>query len=74
MHDPDFFRSELFAKELNSKGLIIHDKGDVETSYAHAKLLHKNWENSVLHTTEGLGHKLRSDDIVKKVIAFINEG
>lgn len=72
-YDPDLFRSDLFAKKINSRGLIIHDKGDLETSYAHAELLHKSWKHSALHTTEGLGHKLRSDDVVDKVIAFINE-
>ncbi|MFD2036267.1 alpha/beta fold hydrolase [Belliella marina] len=62
-----------FMKYLDMPGLIIHDKDDPDTPYTNALEMSNAWENSKLITTEGLGHNLRSKEIVKVVCGFIQE-
>ena len=53
-------------------GLIIHDEDDEETSVEHSKRVHSKWINSRLHITKGFGHNLKSTEVVKEVVQFIN--
>lgn len=66
-----YFSAEDFASGLGMPGLIIHDKEDTEAPYAYALSIQKAWKNSVLFTTEGAGHNLRSAEVVKAVTDFI---
>ena len=68
---PDYFSSARFVSTLTIAGLIIHDEGDDETSVHHAKRVHQNWRNSKLLITKGLGHNLKSVEVVKEVVQFI---
>ncbi len=63
-----------FAKDLTVPGLIIHDKNDPETPYENALELKKSWSNSTLITTEGLGHNLKSEEVVSTVCQYIQTG
>jgi esterase/lipase len=56
------------------RGLIIHDKCDVEVPYKDALLINSSWEDSSLITTSGLGHRaiVRTPDIWKKVTDFMS--
>ncbi|MBS1680829.1 MAG: alpha/beta hydrolase [Bacteroidetes bacterium] len=70
-HGPEYFSTEEFAKTITSQGLIIHDTEDKEAPYRYALTTHNNWKNSELITTTGLGHNLKSKDLIKEVEKFL---
>ncbi|MDO6440151.1 alpha/beta hydrolase [Cyclobacterium sp. 1_MG-2023] len=61
------------VKDLTIPGLIIHDQKDGLTDFSNARLLHQHWPQSELMTTTGLGHRLRSPEVINAVVAFIKE-
>ncbi|HEX6893128.1 MAG TPA: alpha/beta hydrolase, partial [Chryseolinea sp.] len=71
---PDYFSAPYFASSVKANGLIIHDEEDKETSVEHARRINANWKDSELQITKGLGHNLRSDDVVNSVIEFVSAG
>lgn len=72
-HTPQFFSSSKFASTLTSQGLIIHDELDDETSVEHATRVHQHWASSKLLITKGLGHNLKSKEIIHEVVTFLTE-
>lgn len=70
---PSGFSAPLFASSLRIPGLIIHDEEDKETSFNHAQRIHSSWKNSKLIKTKGFGHNLKSTEVVRDVIQFVNE-
>ncbi|GAB3002577.1 alpha/beta fold hydrolase [Cyclobacterium sediminis] len=61
------------VKNLTIPGLIIHDQKDGLTDFSNARLLHQHWPQSELITTTGLGHRLRSPEVIHAVVDFIKE-
>lgn len=53
--------------------LVVHDRDDNETSWAEGAAIAEAWPRSVLHTTEGLGHRrvLRDPAVVDVVTSFV---
>lgn len=72
-HTPSFYSAPRFAEKVNKPGLIIHDEKDAETPYFHAQRIHSAWPQSKLITTNGLGHNLKSPDVVKMVADFVGK-
>jgi pimeloyl-ACP methyl ester carboxylesterase len=72
-HLPDYFSSGRFAKAISIPTLIIHDMQDMEAPYHYIPEIHKSLRNSHLITTTGLGHNLRSPEVVKHVMHFVNQ-
>lgn len=70
-HPPSYFQMEEFAKSLSLSGLIIHDTEDKEAPYQTAVKINKVWKNSNLITTTGLGHNLKSKELVEEVVKFV---
>jgi esterase/lipase len=70
-YTPNFFSAPTFAKELQTKALIIHDKDDFDAHSENSIRLHKQWQKSELLLTTGLGHSLKSKDVMQKVIQFL---
>jgi hypothetical protein len=69
---PEYFSTAKFAQTIsNTKAFIVHDNADNEAPVALAKALHKNWQDSQILITEGLGHQLKSKDLIEKVNEFI---
>lgn len=68
---PSYFSSARFAESIAIPALIVHDKNDLATNYNYSIRLHKHWANSQLILTEGLGHDLKSKDLIKNVTDFI---
>ena len=66
-----YFSTTDFATSVKVSGLIIHDENDAETPYANAVEISQRWDNSKLITTKGLGHNLKSPEVVLDVINFI---
>jgi pimeloyl-ACP methyl ester carboxylesterase len=71
-HGPEYFSLKEFAKSLQLPGLIIHDTGDKDAPYQHAIEAHRNWKNSEMVTTTGLGHNLKSAELIEKVKRFLD--
>ena len=70
-HLPDYFSAADFAKEIEAKGLIIHDEKDRVIPYTDAKHLEEGFRNAQLVTTQGYGHSLNNDTVTKHIKAFI---
>ena len=70
---PSYFSSARFAESITIPALIVHDKNDLATNYNYSIRLNKHWKNSELILTEGLGHDLKSKELIKKVIDFIKD-
>lgn len=53
--------------------LVVHDKSDNETSWQEGAAIAEVWPQSVLKTTEGLGHRrvLRDPEVVETVTSFV---
>nr|WP_281503792.1 alpha/beta hydrolase [Arenibacter sp. F26102] len=60
-----------FAKSITQKGLIIHDEWDSITPFSASERLHKNWKNSRLIKTQGLGHSLQQEDLNLQIVDFL---
>lgn len=69
---PGDFSAPRFATALNIPGLIIHDEEDEDTSSVHSKKIHAAWKGSTLISTRGFGHNLRSDEVIRQVVHFID--
>jgi pimeloyl-ACP methyl ester carboxylesterase len=54
--------------------LVVHDRNDNETSWAEGKSVAEAWPKSVMHSTEGLGHRrvLRDPAVIDLVTGFIS--
>jgi esterase/lipase len=66
-----FFSASKFAASVKQQTLIIHDQEDDETSYNHSIAIHRAMKGSEIELTKGLGHNLKSNEIVKRVQDFI---
>lgn len=67
----EYFSTARFAASLRLPGLIIHDELDDETPYRYGEKISKVWKDSRLFTTSGLGHNLKSPEVVKVVQNYI---
>jgi len=72
-HGPEYFSASQFASTLTLPGLVIHDEDDDETSVNHSRRIHQQWRNSRLIVTKGLGHNLKSAEIIKEVVSFFED-
>jgi len=71
-HLPEYFAPANFSKEIQAKGLIIHDKKDRIIPYEDAQLFANRFKNSELITTKGFGHSLIDESLTPKIIEYIN--
>ena len=70
-HGPAYFSLKEFASSLTLPGLIIHDTEDRDAPYRYALEANRNWKNSEMVTTTGLGHNLKSNELIEKVKQFL---
>jgi pimeloyl-ACP methyl ester carboxylesterase len=70
---PAFFSAPIFAQAVKIPGLIIHDEQDEDAPYRYAIQIHGAWKNSRLITTSGLGHNLKSTDVIRRVMDFVSD-
>lgn len=70
-HPPEYYSATAFAANLTIPGMIIHDKGDKTTPYECALDIHKAWKHAELITTDGLGHNLKSLDVIEWILDFV---
>jgi len=65
------FSIAKFAKSVTQSGLIIHDRRDNIAPFAASQAIHKNWNNSQLMPTNGLGHSLHDDSVNTAILEFM---
>ena len=61
-----------FFKKVNHPTLVIHEKTDVVTPFGPIENGVKQNSNIQTYFTEGLGHNLESDNVVKYVLDYID--
>ena len=66
-----YFSTARFAASIKLPGLIIHDEQDDETPYQYAQQINQAWRESGLVTTRGLGHNLKSPEVINVVLNYI---
>ncbi len=71
--DIEAFSTTRLAAKMNVPGLIIHDVDDQDVDIEFARQNHKEWPQSKLIETNGLGHRLILTDanVIKKIKGFI---
>lgn len=67
-----FFSTPKFATAVHIPCLIIHDEEDLETSVRYSELIHQAIPTSKFTRTKGIGHNLKSPDVLKEIVDFIN--
>ena len=67
----DEFSTAEFARSISKKGLLFHDKLDKIAPYNASVMVHKNWNDSRLISTEGLGHSMHQDNVNDQIISFL---
>ncbi len=67
----DEFSVSNFAKKLNHKGLLIHDKNDDVAPYDESVAISKKWAGVQFNATEDFGHSLFFDEVDDMIIDFL---
>ena len=65
------FSTHSFAPKLKPQGLLIHDEFDQVAPFHASERVHKNWPNSRLIKTKGLGHSLHQEEVNLEIIDFL---
>ena len=60
-----------FVKRIGVPGLIIHDEEDDVAPIEGARVMHDNWSDSRLATTQGYGHSLAGDQVPTLIISYL---
>ncbi|TYA59677.1 alpha/beta hydrolase [Formosa maritima] len=69
---PEEFSTAKYSELINAKGLIIHDKKDNVIPYNDALQIKAKYKNSLLISTEGIGHSLATDEVSNYIFDFID--
>ena len=72
-HLPEYFSPANFSKEIQAKGLIIHDKKDRIIPYKDGLKFKQNYANSEFIATKGFGHGLKSEKVYQHILDFLND-
>lgn len=67
----DEFTSVRFVAQNQKKGLLFHDKDDLQVPFYASEEVHQHWKGSQLIATQGLGHSMHQDAVNEQIIAFL---
>lgn len=65
------FSSSVFAKNIKTPALIIHDKDDTITPFSGSKSIHATYKNSEFIETKGLNHSLYDPKVNDQIVDFL---
>ncbi|MBK8654027.1 MAG: alpha/beta hydrolase [Haliscomenobacter sp.] len=65
------FSIRRFIQEVRVPGLLIHDRNDPIAPLEEGLSIHRNWKNSRLTVTQGLGHSLHGEEVVRTIIDYL---
>jgi len=71
-YPPEYFSTADFVKNIDTKGLLIHDKKDPVIPYQDALDIEAQFKNAKLISTEGLGHSLKGNLVSDELIQFLS--
>lgn len=72
-HLPEYFTVANYSKNIQAKGLIIHDRKDRIIPYKDAIEIARYYKNSKLVKTIGFGHGLKSEKVYNHILEFLND-
>jgi pimeloyl-ACP methyl ester carboxylesterase len=72
-HLPKYFTVANYSKNIQAKGLIIHDRKDRIIPYKDAIEITRHYKNSKLAKTVGFGHGLKSNKVYNHILEFLND-
>lgn len=67
----EYFSAIQMLKQVQAKGLIIHDEQDAFAPIADAERMHENWVGSHFMRTKGLGHSVQGEHVDNAIIGFL---
>ncbi len=70
-HKLEYYSLDNFASDIDTQSLLIHDKNDDATSYQNSQKLSQLLKHSTLEITEGYGHRLKNQKLVKRVCDYL---
>lgn len=68
---PAQFSAEAFTADLEIEGFVAHDEFDELIPFHQANKTAERWKNAQLHSTQGFGHALHSDELYRKLQQFV---
>lgn len=69
----DEFSSAYFCEKIPQKGYLFHDEKDRQIPISQSEKLHQHWKNSELIKFRGFGHSLHQKEVIKKIVALLEE-
>lgn len=63
--------SAKFVQNIAIEGLLVHDIKDTVVPFGSSEIVHANWSNSRLLSTNGLGHSLHQEEVNREIIRFL---
>jgi len=67
----DDFSTAEYAKSISIPGLLIHDELDLVAPFLASEKVHRNWDNSQLIKTQGLGHSMHQEQVNEQIIDYL---
>ncbi|MDD7886485.1 alpha/beta fold hydrolase [Flavivirga sp. 57AJ16] len=71
-HLPEYYSAPDFAKDIEAKILVVHDKKDRIIPYSDGLKFKKNHKKVEFIGTKGFGHGLKNEAVHSYVIDFLN--
>ena len=72
-HPAAYYQAAHFAASLRLPGLLVHDRQDADAPFSYAQKVHAAWPQAQFIATEGLGHNLKSKELVQEVVAWLEK-
>ena len=67
------FSSAQFCEKIQQNGYLFHDEKDLQIPISQSQKLHKHWKTSELITFSGFGHSLHQKEVIKKIVALLDQ-
>ncbi len=67
------FNMHDFVKQINLKGLVIHDINDKIVQFTEGRKIANNWKTATFIETKKLGHSLHDEKLYDKIVDFLKE-
>ncbi len=67
------FSISRFIRDVPVSGLLVQDENDPIAPLEEGLSIHQNWENARLAITQGLGHSLHGDEVVRTIMDFLED-
>ncbi len=73
LEEPEYFNSYNLIKNIQLKGLLIHDINDNTLPFSDSLLIAENWPKGTFIQTEGFGHRLKSTEVKNAIFNYLDQ-